>query len=261
MFVNSGAKNKPHLVYTVINNGYDKLLDPLWTPPNVHYVAFTDQIPPVRESTAWQVRMMPPSIGEGKLQNRYLKMLYGVGLTEFASVTYIDGHIKVIGSLESRISQVLCSGAAFGVFRHPSRSTLREELAAVVLQGRSSPQEAEFDRAKIDSLGDSDSLGLFVGGVIVKNPSASSLRPAMESWWGHFYKNPSRDQLSLPLVVSDFRQDIICWKHWEFDFDSQFLTVPHSRSRTVEERIKRFLYSKFPIFFAQVRRAVRGNGP
>jgi len=222
-----------HLIYTVIAGDYDSLKRPLWRPKNVDYHAFVSgPVHPTKRG--WKLFRLPESISDAKLLNRRMK-IRGVEFEEhYDSITYVDGSIQIIGSLELTIARFLESGGALGLFQHHDRNNPWDELAACKKLGYLSDSEARFEAARLQRFKDARvSLPLFDAGVILKNPQKKALAKISGRWFELFIQNPIRDQLSLPIVVREHDQAVFQLEHWRKSHTPTFLRHPHKASGRV----------------------------
>ena len=220
-----------HLIYTVIAGGYDWLKRPLWHPPNVDYVAF---VPEARgaELNGWKLCPVAESGLDSKLLNRKMKILGFDPLGDYQSIVYTDGSIQIVGSLEGLLGTFLDSGKALGVFRHLERRTPWEELCAAREQKLISEEEHQFEEDRLLLLGAQGyELNLFDAGVILKNPRQEALSEISKRWMDLFMQNPARDQVSLPVVVREYENSILCFEHWRRLEAPIFLRYPHNLTK------------------------------
>lgn len=245
-----------HLVYTVISEGYDSLKVPLWRPENVEYVAFVTGSSNLAV-TGWKISQLEDNLGNPKLLNRRMKIL-GIDFEErYDSVVYVDGSIQIIGSLEHVISCFLESGEAIGLFRHFDRTNPWDEIIACTQLGYLSDAEKRFEEARLQPLRDQEiNLSLFDAGVILKNPKKGALTEITGRWYELFMQNPVRDQLSLPIVVSEKEQEVLQFEHWRKRKSPIFLRHPHKGSHPLIKLIF-FLGSWFPSAFHNVLASIR----
>ncbi len=226
-------KSGRHLIYTVIAGDYDSLKRPLWRPQNVDYLAFVSE-PEGYEARGWRLSKAPNHASNPKLVNRKMKIL-GIDLDyEYDSLIYIDGSIQIVGSLEHTIARFLESENALGLFRHDDRNSPWDELATCNKLGYLSQDEHRFEEDRLKRFKDEGIvLDLFDAGIILKNPRQEALTKISTRWFELFTQNPVRDQLSLPIVVWEHRQDIFQLEHWLTSCAPTFLRYPHKAAGRV----------------------------
>jgi len=227
-----------HLVYTVIAGDYDWLKRPLWHPPNVDYVAFIPEAEG-KELNGWNLIPVPESGLDSKLLNRKMKIMGFDPPGDYDSIVYTDGSIQIVGSLEGILEVFLDSGKALGIFRHLERRTPWEELVAARKQKLISEEEHQFEEARLLPFRTRGiELNLFDAGVILKNPRKEALLEISKKWMDLFVQNPTRDQVSLPVVAREYEQEILCFEHWRRVVKPTFLRYPHN----VSKPWKKFLF-------------------
>ena len=96
------------------------------------------------------------------------------------------------------------SSADIGIFPHPDRNTVSEELATCADFGLAAANvmRAVCAAHALDGFG--DKVGLFESSIVFKNQTIPRLHAAMEHWEWSFQHYKTRDQLSLPCII---------WKH------------------------------------------------
>ena len=90
------------VVYTVITNGYDTLMD-VEPEEGVRYVCFTDD--EALKSNTWEIKPLPglvTTIPQNKKQ-RILKIMAHLIFPEEDVSVYIDGNIKIVGKISVHI--------------------------------------------------------------------------------------------------------------------------------------------------------------
>jgi len=238
-----------HLIYTVITGDYDELTKPLWHPANVDFLAVVDRHYTGKIVAPWS-RMVVEPPGDAKQANRNLKMKLLAEGKNYASLTYIDGNIRIIRSMARSIDHVLSRGKALGIFEHSERSTPFEEITECLLQKKLSYAEAEFEQSRLARRGsDSVRFGLFDGGVLILNPRVTTAEQILERWATLFKENPARDQISLSIVQKEFQEEIVVFPHWRTSMFPIIVRCPHSKPSVNEFRLIR-LIQNFPRLFS-----------
>lgn len=247
----SGFAAGNHLIYTVIIGDYDRLKRPRWRPKNVHYVAFTTRYRR-RVVRGWTIVRIPDIATEPTMANRQLKIC-GVQADSYRSVTYLDGSIQVVGSLESFISDLLESNRALAVFLHPDRHSPWQELATCRERGLLSQKQFRFEEIRLSNFREHKNLLLYDAGVLIKNPANPKLKEISSRWFDLFKENPIRDQLSLPIVVFENSLEIQERVHWSESARQVLIRHPHLQNSRVL-RILFFMGALCPNIFQSLRR-------
>lgn len=185
------------LVYTCVFGGYDQIFPPVEPERDVDYVLLTEN--PALVVRGWRTHVVNPA---GLRGNRRYKMIGHRDLGNHEVSIYVDGNIRILGSLSDFSAQFLRTGAALGVYRHPIRKTVEEEVEAcerALKVEDAGVMHRELAAYRAD--GFRDDVGLIESGVVIKNHAHSALEPAMDLWWSLFESHRTRDQLSLPYVL------------------------------------------------------------
>lgn len=204
------------VVYTCTFPDYDFIHAPLVITPGVDYVLFGPSSP--IDVKGWQWRTLPSEV-EGFSQtmaNRYCK-IFPHRLFPDADVTiYVDGNITPRGDLRPLVDEFVGSGAEIGLFKHPRRNTLDEELAICKQSGKVKPADhgkADTQIATYFADGLPRDRVLTQNGVIIRRHDGPQLEAAMQMWWDHMQMYAPRDQLSGPYVMwkSDLSMKVWPW--------------------------------------------------
>jgi hypothetical protein len=192
------------VVYTCTFPDYDFIHAPFVLTPGVEYVLYAPTAP--QRLKGWQWRPLPPAV-EGFSQtmaNRYCKFFPHRLFPEADVTIYLDGNILVRGDLRPLIEEFLASGAEIGLFRHPYRGTLDEELAFCKQVGKVAPADAAKADAQLAGYlaeGLPPDRVMTQNGVILRRHDGPCLEATMQLWWEHMLAHVPRDQLSGPYVM------------------------------------------------------------
>ncbi len=235
--------------------------------PGVDYVLYAPEAP--RGLKGWHWRPLPSEV-EGFSQtmaNRYCK-LFPHRLFPDADVTiYMDGNILARGNLQPLIDEFLTSKAEIGLFKHPYRNTLEEELAFCKQVGKIKPSDiavadAQLAGYRADRLPD-DRI-LTQNGIIFRRHDGPHLNEAMNLWWMHMKRYAPREQLSGPYVMWKTGLTMTVWP-WIYTRDNPyFLWYPHREKAAApgfDQEMHAFVQRHRPglpgLFFGLVHRIIR----
>lgn len=188
-------------IYTAVFGGYN---DPPAACPAVEgidYIFFTDRQCSV--NNPWQIRIINNVSFNAVDMNRQLKMLPHRYLSEYDASLYLDGNIIISGDLSNFLKFV--NEASFIAYRHPLRTSIRQEAAANFRLNRVPliymPNVAkQLARYLSNKYPDSE---LIEANIILRNHEDLFLAKAMDKWWVEFDRGVKRDQLSLGYVLWD----------------------------------------------------------
>lgn len=267
--------NHRFLVYTCVIGGYDRVYPPVVKDDHIDYILITDD--PKTCVSGWSVHVVDTGrFTDSRSANRYFKMLAHQEFPGFSASMYVDGNIRLLGSLEHLFSRFMASKSALGVFRHPLRTTVRSEIRAClsarkVLSGNQ--LEREWDSYVSD--GFMDDVGLIEATILMKNHQSSEMATAMDLWWTVFQRFDTRDQISLPYVLwktgascmyqdFSFRQDnpyFAIYPHWKAANVPQLYT--HLSARSHDSLFHRCLLGIWEFTWTVRRswRRMRGQSP
>jgi hypothetical protein len=221
------------IVYTCTFPDYDTVYTPLVTTPGVDYVLYAPAAP--RFLRRWQWRPLPAAVNgfSQTMANRYCKF-FPDRLFPDADVTiYADGNILMKGDLRPLIDEFLATKAEMGLFPHPFRTRLDEEVPFCKKVGRIGP--ADFDRADAQLAGyyaeglPRDHV-LTQNGIILRRHDGPHLLDAMQLWWDQMQTHVPRDQLSSPYVIWKTGLAVTVWPWVYRNANPYFLCYGHRGS-------------------------------
>ena len=188
------------VIFTAVFENYDKVFPALHNVRGVDCVLFTDS--PSLRVAGW--RTLPVDIrafASGKAANNHYRALAHWYLSDYDTSLYIDGNVRVIRPTLKLFSEFEASGADLGIFPHPERNTVSEEIAACAVLGLAEEDvmRAEYEANADDGFG--DDFGLFDCSIDFKNHTSPRLHAAMEHWDRLFQHYKTRNQLSLPYII------------------------------------------------------------
>jgi hypothetical protein len=217
------------LVYTCVFGAYDAIFPPVRVEQGIEYIAITDQ--PGFNVPGWTaMRVDPSEFGSARLANRYYKMLAQEVFPAFDVSVYVDGNIRILGDIKQFVSRIEGSGAALGLFRHPVRTTVREEVQQCLQRQKVTDAAAAFAELQeyVDQ-GFADDGGLIEASILLRDHRHPQLRVAMRAWWNLFNRHQGRDQFSLPFVLWKTGVPTVIFEESFRDPNPFFGWYPHSR--------------------------------
>lgn len=189
------------LIYTAVFGKYDKVYSPVQIDGGIDHIIITDDgglnVP------GWTIMVVDSSIFPTlKAANLYYRALIHRVLPDYDASLYVDGNIRLLGETAPLFEELEKNGAALAAYPHPLRSTVAEELEAVLALGRTrNPEAARGELRGYLAQGFPDTIRLIETGVMLRDHRAAEFDPAMELWWSLFREYQTRDQLSLPYVI------------------------------------------------------------
>lgn len=261
------------VVYTCAFPDYDFIFDPLVMTPGVAHVVFGP--PTLKRLKGWQWRPLPKAVDgfSQTMANRYCKF-FPHRLFPDADITiYVDGNITVCGDIRPLIEEFIASDADIGLFKHPVRSTLGEELDICKKAGKIRVEEYEKADAQIAAYFQDGLPGDYIltqNGIIFRRNDRTNVVAAMTLWWNHMERYVWRDQLSGPYVIWKSQLSVKIWdwiyskenpffilyshkvKHASLGFEFEIYAQVHKHKPGLSRHVFRFLHA--------VVRRLRGPG-
>jgi len=201
----NNISNSRIAVYTCIIGKYDSLLEPIQVEPGVDYFVFCDfNIP---KDSIWKkidVTGFKEYKEYSKIQlNRKIKMLPYDYLSEYEYTVYVDGNIEIVTGIRSMISNM--GGYGLGIHYHKERDCIYDEAIAIRHYKKADMKLVNSQLQEYRSAGMPVHFGLFENSILVRNHHCEIIRSLMQNWWAEYLKYPTRDQLSLPFLVWNYK--------------------------------------------------------
>lgn len=199
-------ENSRLVIYTAIIGKYDTLKEPEYIDENCDYVCFTDN----RELTSdiWQIRFVEKIDLDSTRFQRMYKVLTHRFLPEYEYSLYIDGNVRIMGSLRDFVRKQWKGASLLGL-KHPDRDNLYDEAEACINFGKDDPEIIRRQIGRYKREGYKADNELTVNNIIFRKHNDKELVKVMEDWWKEIRDNSRRDQLSFCYV---------CWKnHFAYD--------------------------------------------
>lgn len=188
-----------YVIYTVITNGYDKLLEPDKVQSEIDYICFTDSND--LKSNTWKIEKMPEwtkNIPNNKRQ-RMLKVLPHIILPEYEMSLYIDGNIKIKGDVKNMFKIV--SGHTISIPQHPTRTCIYREGIAVMRMKKDTPEHVMPQMERFLAENFPTENGMFETNIIFRRHNESECKRLMDRWALEIMMGSHRDQLSLTYAM------------------------------------------------------------
>jgi len=198
------------LVYTAVFGGYDRVFPPVVPEPGIDHVLVTDD--PTMQAPGWRTLVIDSTVyGSSKAANLHYRALIHRMLPGYDVSLYVDGNVRLIGRTSEVFDGFEASGATLGVFRHPLRDNIADEVEACISAGKGDAAMLRAEHQAYLAEGFTDDQGLIETTIILKNHRSPDLDPAMALWWDMFSRFGTRDQISLPVVKA--RTGVNCVYH------------------------------------------------
>ena len=199
-------KNSKLVIYTIIVGDYDTLKDPEYIDENCDYICFTDN--KELSSKTWQIRLVENiDLDNTRLQRMY-KVLPHKFLSEYKYSLYIDGNVRIIGSMRDFVRSQW-NGASLLGLKHPSRDNIYDEAEACINLNKDDPNIIRNQMNRYKKEGYQANNGLAVTNILFRKHNEEQLIKVMEDWWSEIRDYSRRDQLSFGYA---------CWKN-DFKYD------------------------------------------
>jgi len=114
---------------------------------------------------------------------------------------WIDSNIKLLVDKEQLVDEFL-GGSDIGLFKHPERNTIEEELGAIQIHRNKHYEKVRWQVLDyINKYNFRDNKGLYECGVLIIRDNKKT-KKFCEDWWEQIKKYSVRDQISFPYILS-----------------------------------------------------------
>lgn len=194
-------------VYTTLFGDYDTLRDPLFAPPWVDFICFTDK---ARHLKVWDCRVVDPGLDDDNLNAKIFKVLPHHYLAEYEYSLFVDASTLFFGNIDELLNSWLL-GREFVMWRHPDRVDLVDEATAIMASYRHEPDKIIDQVEAYLSDGMPGCTGLAEASFIWRDHRNKELAKIMEQWWREIGNHSKRDQLSLAYLFwrKDYRPQLL----------------------------------------------------
>lgn len=213
------AKKSPApkiVVYTVIFDGYDAVFPIKCADEGFDHVLISDQDAPL--GSGWRSLPAPPEIADYNpvQKNRWCKFFPHRVFPEHDLSIYVDGNIQLLNPLQQLVDGFTTRRAAMGLFKHPDRQSVAEELQACLALGKLSAEASKIVTNRLEQYetDEMDRRPLTENGVIFRSHHMPYLDETMTRWWAEFGR-VQRDQIALPWVLQKSLLDVAVWD-WSY---------------------------------------------
>jgi len=201
---NCATRSRARLVvYTALFGDYDELFLPSRAQAQrCDFVVFTDQpnVPP-----PWRRGYVDFAGPDDSRRNRFYKLLPHRLFPQYEWSLYLDSNIDLRSDPIAFLDRYCDLGADFLLFRHPSRTSIAEELAACIEKRKDDAVLMVRQVARYLDSGFRHDFPLTENNVLLRRHNARDLVDLNETWWEEVRSSSGRDQLSLSYVIETKR--------------------------------------------------------
>lgn len=189
------------LIYTCVTGGYESLIEPLFLPDHVDYIAVTDmEIPSSSRWKKMDINLIDEIRGLSDVEkSRYPKICPHKLFPQYEYSIYLDANFRVVADVSQFIK---CVGSVpFASNWHPERNSIFDEAEACILAKKGQPDLIRKQMEYYRSQGMPDNYGLIHCNMLIRKHNEPQIMKLMEDWWKEFLLWSKRDQISLPFVL------------------------------------------------------------
>ena len=198
-------KNIKKVVFSIIIDKYDNPF-PFIKQKGFDYFIFSNNI---INDTNWTLLPIPNNILMMNISNikkqRYIKTHPHLFFKDYELSIYIDASYTIIGDLNIFLLRLLTPKYDIYFLQHPSRSSIFQELTAVVYFKKEFNSSVELIKNRYIKEKISDNQGLIETCIIIRKHNNNKIINLMTNWWKEIKNFSHRDQLSLNYVLSKLK--------------------------------------------------------
>lgn len=175
--------------------------------PEVDFICFSDR---EHIGSDWKVIVVPPEFENDNLNAKRFKILPHKYLMGYDASLFVDANTFFYGNLDELIKCYLLP-ESFVMWKHPERSDVLWEVAAIIASKRHRPTEVIKQLEIYKGFGIPEDTGIVEGSFIWRVHNNTVLNTFMEEWWEHIIQYSKRDQLSLAFLMwkNNFRPKVL----------------------------------------------------
>jgi hypothetical protein len=194
----AGPADARFCVYTALFGEYDDLRAPVFAPPGLEFICFSDR---ERDVAGWDVRIVDLELDIPALKNRKLKILPYDYLKGYDCSLYIDASIVFLTD-PLIVYRRWLKDRPFVAWAHPQRSGVFEEIEAI-LTGLYHPPDPLLDQyAYFRDQAMPEQSGLIEASFLWRDHRDARVRDLMEQWWDFLVRfGGHRDQPALGYLM------------------------------------------------------------
>tara|TARA_B100001996_G_C18641235_1_gene585698 strand:+ start:757 stop:1533 length:777 start_codon:yes stop_codon:yes gene_type:complete len=170
---------------------------------NVDYHAFVDQ-EKLNEDSGWITHKVENIAVNEFYSDRLTAKQYKISpykfLENYSYIIWIDSNIVLNYDPQTLVDNYL-NGFEFAIIHHYKRNCLYDELKEAVIHKLDDYKKLEKQNKAYQSMGFLKNKGLYECNFILTKNTKSVIQLS-NLWWEHITKFSSRDQISLPFVLS-----------------------------------------------------------
>lgn len=188
-------------VYTCIVDNYDEIMEPEYLEDNCDYYLISDFRPNDLKVYKWlNIKEYLPDIDmNNSRKNRYCKINAHKIFPQYKYSLYIDGNVKIIGSIANYIN--VLGRARIAIHSHPYQDCIFEEALRVITVGYDKELTIRKQLEEYWQEGMPRNYGLYECRILVREHNYPMCVLIMEKWWNEVLYKSFRDQLSLPYIL------------------------------------------------------------
>ena len=187
---------RKYVIYTTIVGNYDCIRQPLSIDDRFDYILFSDTISS-KQLGVWQVRQLPFTNDNKKLQCSYVKCNPFTELSGYEASLCMDANIQIATPVVyQRFFELLGAGIEWGGIKHPDQHCTYEEICTILSLRWVHDYDVVDWYAKLKKEGFPELWGLFENNVMFRKHT-SSVKQIGEMWWQSMLNGCKRDQFSL----------------------------------------------------------------
>jgi O-antigen biosynthesis protein len=221
--LNKNYNNKVAFI-TAITGGYEELKFPEFLDRDIDYYVFTD-------SSSLEVYEPFTKVVMDKYEEdptrlaRWVKLNHYKILRKYDYIIWVDSNLLVRNSLMNYVKDMQANQADFGMFKHPARSNLKQEVEACQRLSKDSFVEIQdqYDSYKTRSnINELNLVQLYETNVYITNMNSDNALQLLKDWYRELFLYSRRDQLALPMAIYKNKQVKIHSLEWNESLTPRF---------------------------------------
>ena len=186
-----------YCVYTAVFGGYDALRPPLYHPPGIRFICFTDE---EIHASGWELRLIERPDPEPALASRKLKIFPHEYISGHRYSLYVDANLQFLSDV-SLLHALWLRGKTFVAWRHSVRSGVFDECETMLSKHRHVASQIIDQYKLFRDKGIPEHSGLVEASFLWRDHSNPDVQRLMKAWWAHLLQFGHRDQPGLGYLM------------------------------------------------------------
>ena len=216
------------VVYTVLTNGYDQLMQISCVKPDYDYICFSNDFDCAKVGM-WTIRKIPFDTEDKQRLSRFPKLQPYRVLADYEFSIYIDANVDITtNAVYEAAEKFFSKGVSLAGLKHQLRDCIYRESLEVIIRGKEKNVSAVIAQMKKYAAdGFPFCYGMYEANVIYRRHNDPVIVKQCDEWWFWQQNYSRRDQLSYSYSL------------WKYNIPFNYLLPPNEWARNSKNLVCR----------------------